>query len=501
MRENPKVIVIGLDGATWDLIKPWADEGKLPTFKHLMGKGAWGDLESTTPPITFPAIPSFITGKMPQKHGVFNFYKPKTDGRLGIIDGRKIDSALDKIEKKIIINLPIAYPAYSMGEGIIISGILCPNKDDDGFIHPRDLRQDLRQYLEKYKIDVDFRYIPGKERKYLNELKKIASNRVALAKHLAGKYNWELLLVYFTILDRVGHNLWKDEYLLEAYQHIDNLLKEFIALQRKSNSYLIIFSDHGFGKSKGRFYPNSWLLHHGFLSLNKPPRVGIQTFISILFRFPKNILKFIPLSLATKILNWFKERGDFFDKIDLKNTCAYATISGFHITHPYDSREYHDTKDKIIECLRQLEIDGRRLNVEISTYNTNDSSIPDIVFSIENYQFEPFPGFHKTRSIIEFGKKSIKGWHRKEAIFYVCGPEINKEKRIENAVMWDLAPTILFLLNRPIPRDIDGKVLKGIFEENLNIAQRDIIYTLPSKKDIKETTERSIKKLIKAGKI
>jgi predicted AlkP superfamily phosphohydrolase/phosphomutase len=473
MSKNPKVIVIGLDGATWDLIKPWADEGKLPTFKHLMDEGARGKLESTTPPITFPAIPSFITGKVPQKHGVFNFYNPTTDGRLGIIDGRKIDSALNKINKKIIV----------------------------GFIYPGDLRQDLRPYIEKYKIDADFRYIPGKERKYLDELKKIAFNRVLLAKHLAENYNWELLLVYFIILDRVGHHLWKDEYLLEAYQHIDNLLKEFITLQRKSNSYLIIFSDHGFGKSKGRFYPNSWLLSHGFLSLKTPPRVGIQTFISILFRFPKNILKFIPLSLATKILNRFRESGDFFDKIDLKNTGAYATISGFHITHPYDSREYHDTKDKIIDSLRQLEIDGRRLNVEINTYDVNDPSVPDIVYSIENYQFEPFPGFHRTRSIIEFGKKSIKGWHRKEAIFYVCGPEINKEKRIGNAVMWDLAPTILFLLNRPIPREIDGKVLKGIFEENSDIAQREIKYTIPAKKHIKETTRRSIKKLIKAGQI
>jgi len=45
MSKNSKVIVIGLDGATWDLIKPWADEGKLPTFKKLMKEGAWGELE------------------------------------------------------------------------------------------------------------------------------------------------------------------------------------------------------------------------------------------------------------------------------------------------------------------------------------------------------------------------------------------------------------------------------------------------------------------------
>jgi predicted AlkP superfamily phosphohydrolase/phosphomutase len=31
-----KVVVIGLDGATWDLLKPWADQGELPTLKKLM---------------------------------------------------------------------------------------------------------------------------------------------------------------------------------------------------------------------------------------------------------------------------------------------------------------------------------------------------------------------------------------------------------------------------------------------------------------------------------
>lgn len=40
-----KVLVIGLDGATWDLIKPWAEEGKLPTFKKLMEGGRGGELE------------------------------------------------------------------------------------------------------------------------------------------------------------------------------------------------------------------------------------------------------------------------------------------------------------------------------------------------------------------------------------------------------------------------------------------------------------------------
>lgn len=47
-----RVIVIGLDGTTWDLLKPWADGGQLPAIKRLMENGVWGTLKTMLPPIT-----------------------------------------------------------------------------------------------------------------------------------------------------------------------------------------------------------------------------------------------------------------------------------------------------------------------------------------------------------------------------------------------------------------------------------------------------------------
>jgi hypothetical protein len=32
--KQPKVLIIGLGGATFELIKPWVATGQLPTFKH-----------------------------------------------------------------------------------------------------------------------------------------------------------------------------------------------------------------------------------------------------------------------------------------------------------------------------------------------------------------------------------------------------------------------------------------------------------------------------------
>ena len=68
--QSPKVLVIGLDGATLDLIGPWADDGKLPHISRLMREGVSGELRSTVPPVTGPAWTSFMTGKGPGKHGI-----------------------------------------------------------------------------------------------------------------------------------------------------------------------------------------------------------------------------------------------------------------------------------------------------------------------------------------------------------------------------------------------------------------------------------------------
>lgn len=72
-----RTLIIGLDGATGDIIKPLAEEDKLPTFKKLMKEGVWSDLESTIPPITSPAWFSLATGMNPGKLGVFDFLSSK----------------------------------------------------------------------------------------------------------------------------------------------------------------------------------------------------------------------------------------------------------------------------------------------------------------------------------------------------------------------------------------------------------------------------------------
>lgn len=64
-----KVIVIGIDGSTFDIIFPLISMGKLPNLKRIINNGTYSILNSIIPPISPCAWSSFITGKNPGKHG------------------------------------------------------------------------------------------------------------------------------------------------------------------------------------------------------------------------------------------------------------------------------------------------------------------------------------------------------------------------------------------------------------------------------------------------
>ncbi|MFN2185295.1 MAG: alkaline phosphatase family protein, partial [Anaerolineae bacterium] len=74
-----KVLVIGLDGVTLDLLGPWIEAGELPNLQKLIQEGASGKLRSTLPPISSSSWSSFATGVNPGKHGLVDFVYPGAD--------------------------------------------------------------------------------------------------------------------------------------------------------------------------------------------------------------------------------------------------------------------------------------------------------------------------------------------------------------------------------------------------------------------------------------
>ena len=73
--KTQSVLIIGLDGATFDLLDPWIQEGKLPYLSELKKKGCHGKLRTVPNLHSAAAWTSIVTGQNPGKHGLFSFYE------------------------------------------------------------------------------------------------------------------------------------------------------------------------------------------------------------------------------------------------------------------------------------------------------------------------------------------------------------------------------------------------------------------------------------------
>jgi len=70
---SPRVVIIGLDGAGWNIINPLLEEKALPNIKYLMDKGSYGVLTTIKPTISNVLWTSIATGKSMIKHGVVDW--------------------------------------------------------------------------------------------------------------------------------------------------------------------------------------------------------------------------------------------------------------------------------------------------------------------------------------------------------------------------------------------------------------------------------------------
>ena len=112
----PAVMIIGLDGATFDLLDPWIAAGELPNIAALLRGGARGPLRSTHPPLTPVAWSSFLTGCNPGRHGIFGFMRLRPDYRPVFLNGGSltIPTFLDLLSEAGMrvgaLNVPWTWP-------------------------------------------------------------------------------------------------------------------------------------------------------------------------------------------------------------------------------------------------------------------------------------------------------------------------------------------------------------------------------------------------------
>lgn len=509
-----KLFVIGLDGATFDLLGPWLDQGHLPTLQRLIQNGIAGPLWSTFPPLTGPAWSSFMTGKSPGAHGVFEFfrhqpasYSQKLNTRLDI-DGRSLWRLLSDGGLQVgVIGVPLTYPPETL-DGFIITGLLTPPRAID-FTYPPGLREELERRFGGYRVRHDDQYRPGDPAQFLTTELEILENNTQAALYLMAEKPWDFFMVHFLGTDRIQHDFWHTldprhprhdpaeaarlgNAVLHFFQAVDATVARLLAALDEATA-VIIMSDHGFGPVYKFINFNTWLLQEGFLHLKKSARTRLRY---LLFRLGFNysvlgnwILKLGVTRRAKQMGRarreaWQRRLFLSLDDVDWRRSRVYSMGNfgqlyvnligreGHGIVAP--GAEYEALLEEVSGRLRAMEDPETGAPVIESILRGADMYVgphaehaPDLLFFTRNMEY-------KAMGLSDFSSYQVfepvfgtTGHHRMNGMLICHGPgTFRAGAAVQGARIHDLAPTILYLMDQPIPRDMDGQVLLNLFTES-----------------------------------
>jgi predicted AlkP superfamily phosphohydrolase/phosphomutase len=499
-----RVIVIGLDGGTFDLIQPWTEAGHLPTFARLMRDGAWGNLRSTMPPITAPAWSSFVTGKNPGKHGLIDFVTRRPESydvspvNASLRQGRSLWSLLSDDEKSVIVvNVPLTYPPEPVN-GYLVSGLLTPSEQSD-FTYPSDLTDELR--ASGYRVHAPQSYAKGDIDRFLASIYETTDTQLETVKRLMQEHPWDFLMYVFRGTDRLQHGLWHfmdpdhplhgapgtEKYqnaILEHYQYIDQQLADLLD-RVDERTVLILMSDHGAGPFHKYIYMNNWLRRWGLLKIKSAPLTKLKEAMFTLGITPITAYNFL-LSLGLGALKGKVTKGKgqeklarlflSFKDVDWSQTQVYSLGNAGQLWINLRGREpmgivapgseYKAVRQDVIDRLMAMEDPetGERLVDTVYTreelfHGPYAEQMPDIVFVPKGFRYLSFGEYEFASHRLVDTSYGITGWHRQEGMVLLYGPPVQKGTHLSDAHIEDVAPTILYLMEQSLLNDMDGHVL------------------------------------------
>jgi predicted AlkP superfamily phosphohydrolase/phosphomutase len=512
---------IGLDGATWNILRPRMDAGLLPNLKRLADAGAMGEMDSIYPPETPAAWPSFMTGKNPGKHGAFDFlvYNPETkterpvNARLRA--GKTIWEYLSAAGKTcLILNVPTTYPVVPI-KGALISDFLTPSDARD-YAHPVELVEELEKEYGRYPLFFETMsfvsaHSEKNARQFLDELEFMDGTKFEVCAKLFDRYQPDFTMLHIWGTDRLQHELWnwfdpehpaydpkmaeKFGPRIEAYYQLCDRWVGTLSDKVGPDGITFVISDHGFGPTHYFIDLNSFLLREGFIVLKDTPRVRMKKLMWDLGITPQNATRLIyplmqfaskfkapsPEASLTKSSGTLSIPGflNLNTDVDWSRTRAYAPFgwSGIYINlegvRPngwVKQENYNLIRDEIVARLKELKNPdtkkpvGGPVHVKEDMYHGPFTPYgPDVMPLPLAQKHMPVCFFGFTSKDPVYRNNTLYGNHLMEGIFLAHGPGIQPGKP-PKCTLYDMAPTILYLLGHPIPDDMDGRVIESAID-------------------------------------
>ena len=490
-----RTLVIGLDAATWRVMSPLIKQNKLPNIQYLIQQGVSGKLRSTVPPMTPPAWTSIITGVNPGKHGIYDFTKQDRDTYQIIpveywkMPQPAIWDIFNMQNKKVgVFNFPQAFPPPEI-KSFFISGIFSPKKKD--IAYPSELNKFLKS--QGYRIYPRFEARNGVKR-YFNEVKKLTEIQCRTALELMLTKEWDLFWIVFQGIDWIQHYLWSSSISGESavaafYGYMDKVVGSFLDHAEKDWNILIL-SDHGFQKINAEIHLNRILEKWGYLKRKEFPekkagiikKKAVKTGWEIAQKCPffikQMIRRNITDGLRSEIKKVRREHLNLSKVVDWENTKAfsfgYMGRIYIHEKGKYSKGivkkgvEYENLCEEIIEKLKTLQDPYTKAPIVGDIFHKKDlysgeqlDYAPDIVFNSSNFEYMCYGDFGETWINPPAGRQAD---HDMNGIFVIKGNGIRENIKI-NAQVIDITPTLLYLQGLPVLKEMDGRVLKEVFNE------------------------------------
>jgi predicted AlkP superfamily phosphohydrolase/phosphomutase len=291
-RQAGKVVLIGLDGGTWQVLEPFMAEGLLPNISSLYDSGATANLITHGRRLSPAVWTGIATGYRHARHGIVGWTlpDPSTGTTRLVQSGDRKKPALWQIlshygKSCVAINWLASYPAEEV-EGAIVSRVL----DVDSLsVYPRRLAPHVMSI-----VDSSFSRMADREWFY-GETEAVFS----LAEDLATRNQPDLLMLYINCTDKAQHRHWAayqpEEFdetwgiteddietgmqvLKSVWSELDASLGELLRVLDDDTAVLLV-SDHGFKpRAKVSAIPmvNRILYRLGYLRWEDPVREKID---------------------------------------------------------------------------------------------------------------------------------------------------------------------------------------------------------------------------------
>jgi uncharacterized sulfatase len=435
---KPRVAFFGIDGVPYSLV---ADHpGEFENLAAIEDEGSGGAIDSIVPPESSACWPSLTTGVNPGQTGVYGFQDRETGSYETYVPmGQDVQATRlwDRVHgagrEATVMNVPVSFPPQEDVQRMV-SGFLSPGVD-------RAARpEELRSYLQgiDYRIDVNAKLGHDEDKEeFIEDAHETIDARYEAFRRYVDRDDWDLFFGVFMTTDRVNH------FLFEHYERDGEYREEFLEFYRKVDRYLgelraaladdvtmVVASDHGFTTLDHEVHLNEWLRRKGWLDFGTDDH---------------------------------DELGDISG-----DARAYSLIPGrFYINlegrEPRGSvpeEDYEDVRAELREELESLEgTDGEPVADRVETKEaafrgTHDEIAPDLTV-IPNHGFDLKAGFKGSDEVFDVGPRN--GMHSFDnACLFVDDPDV----RVSDADLYDIAPTILDLMDIEVDRTaFDGSSL------------------------------------------